>query len=131
MEIVIKLKTTKKTSIRICIVLGNPKPLWNAVKMANDINQKNIPKFMRKAGVEIDPSNVSESFADFLDNKVKNIVSSCIIDKNVYNGRRITNESNNKNFINQETFIEALRSIKIKNCKGYNRIPQRIFYKGK
>ena len=70
--------------------------------MAKDINQNEIPKIIRKAGVEINPGNVSESFAEFFDKKVKSIVSSCTIDENVYNGRRIIPNSNNKNFVNYD-----------------------------
>ena len=130
-EIIIKLKNVKKTSIRRCIIPGNSKSLWNAVKMAKDINPNEIPKIIRKAGVEINPGNVSESFAEFFDKKVKSIVSSCTIDENVYNGRRIIPNSNNKNFVNYDNCMEALRSIKIKNCEGYDRIPQRILNEGK
>ena len=99
--------------------------------MAKDINQNDIPEIIRKAGIEINPCNVSESFADFFDNKVKNIVSSCIVDENVYNGKRIIHNNKNKNFVNHDTCMEALRSIKINNCEGYDRIPQRILNAGK
>ena len=84
------------------------------MKTAKDINQNDIPKIIRKSGVEIDPDRVSESFAEFFDDKVKNIVNSCTIDDSVYNGRRIIHKSDDKNFINSDTCMEALRSIKIK-----------------
>ena len=71
--------------------------------MAKDINHNDIPKIMRKAGTNADPKGVSESFADFFDNKVKNIVNSCVVDENVYNGRRIIHNNNNKNFVNHDT----------------------------
>ena len=130
-DIIIKLKNIKRSSIRRCIVPGNSKSLWNAVKTAKDINQNDIPHILRKAGEEIDRNGISESFAAFFDNKVKTIVSSCTIDENVYNGRRIINNNDDKDFINSVTCMEALKSIKIKNSEGYDRIPQRILNEGR
>ena len=74
------------------------------MKTAKDINLNNIPKIMRKAGTNVDPKDVSESFADFFDNKVKNIVNSCVVDENVNNGRIIIHNNNNKNFVNHNAY---------------------------
>ena len=52
-----------------------------------------------------------------------------MLDNEVYNGRRkITCESHN--FMSMENIVKAFKSIKIKNCEGYDRIPQRVLIEG-
>ena len=51
------------------------------------------------------------------------------MDDDVYNGKRKVN-TNDKNFTTLENVTKAIKSIKIKNCEGYDRIPQRILSEG-
>ena len=77
---------------------------------------------MNHNGRIIPPNEISETFACFLDDKVKTIVESCKVDNDVYNGRSKVSTSD-KNFMTRENVTKAIRSIKIKNCEGYDRIP--------
>ena len=71
----------------------------------------------------------SEVFARFFENKVKEITDSTLVDQQVYNGRR-------KIFATDEMFMSihevetCIKSIKIKNSEGHDRIPQRILVDG-
>ena len=128
-KIVNLCKINKRNSIRRCIIPGNNKSLWNAVNLAKDVNPNSIPKIMKHNGIEIAVSNLSDAFADFFDKKVKDIVSTCEVDNDVYNGtRKVT--SPNSNFVTIENVNNVLKSMKIKNCEGYDRIPQRILNEG-
>ena len=62
--------------------------------------------------------------------KIKIIVNDNKIDKeNVYNGtKKII--SQNENFVTADNMISVVKTIKIKNCKGHDRIPQRIIIDG-
>ena len=124
-----EIKQSKRSSLRWSLIPGNSKSLWNAVNLAKDINPTQIPTSMYHNGRNILPNEISETFACFFDDKVKTIVESCKVDNDVYNGRSKVN-SNDKNFMTRENVIKAIRSIKIKNCEGYDRIPQRILTEG-
>ena len=71
----------------------------------------------------------SECFASYFEQKVKKITESTIIDHQVYSGKR-------KLFAGCEMFMstqevdKCIRSIKLKNSEGYDRIPQRILVDG-
>ena len=108
---------------------GNSKSLWNAVNLAKDINPNVIPENMSDNGISIDPSGLIDAFAEFFDKKVKLIVETCRVNDNVYNGTRKV-DGLESNFMTTRHVHDALNSIKIKNCEGYDRIPQRILIEG-
>ena len=56
-------------------------------------------------------------------------MNSAEIDPAIYNGNKKI-DGNNKMFMNREWISECLRSIKIKNTEGFDRIPQRILVDG-
>ena len=85
--------------------------------------------WMRLGGINIEESNRSNAFAEFFDEKVKKTVLSCKVDNNVYNGQQKVNCVNDI-FMTLENVFKAMKSIKIKNSEGYDRIPQRIFNEG-
>ena len=122
-------KQLKRNSIRRSLVPGNSKSLWNAVNLAKDINPNVIPENMSDNGISIDPSGLSDAFAEFFDKKVKSIVETCRVNDNVYNGTRKV-DGLESNFMTTKHVHDALNSIKIKNCEGYDRIPQRILIEG-
>ena len=128
-EIRLDLKNSKKSIIRRSLVPGSSKSLWNAVNLAKDINPNEIPPKMKIAGKTIHTDDLSESFAEFFDNKVKRIVETCEVDSSVYNGKRKLN-CNTENFMTVENVSNAMKSVKIKNCEGYDRIPQRVLNEG-
>ena len=63
------------------------------------------------------------------ENKIKNIVNTTAIDPNVYNGARKVNEQN-KNIMTPENIRKAIRTSKLKNSEGFDRITQRILIDG-
>ena len=128
-EILMELKNSKKACVRRSLVAGNSKSLWNAVNYARDININDIPQAMKLEGKLINNLDLSNSFAEYFDNKVKKIVESCRVDEEVYNGNcKVTCPS--LNFMTLENISRAMKSIKVKNSEGFDRIPQRIFNEG-
>ena len=120
----------KAKRVRKAIIPGNTKSLWNAVKIARDVNVSNLPNILYKNGVEIPAGNVADSFAGFFDKKIRDIVDEVSIDINVYNGKRKINECGSKNFMDPDSVKECILSLKIKNAEGFDRIPQRILVDG-
>ena len=47
------------------------------------------------------------------------------IDPSIYNGNRKVN-SDSKFFMSESDIVFCIKSIKIKNCEGIDRIPQRV-----
>jgi hypothetical protein len=73
--------------------------------------------------------DVCESFAKFFEAKVNDIVKDTIIDPTVHSGvRRIY--ANDNMFMTRENIINSVKSLKIKNSEGYDRIPQRVLIDG-
>ena len=70
-----------------------------------------------------------DCFAEFFRDKVKSLSDQAQVSGTVYNGRKKVN-SNEKMFMSMDDIIECVKSIKIKNCEGYDRIPQRILVDG-
>ena len=104
---------------------GNSKSLWTAVKIAKDTGCAQIPNNMNLKGVPVVGSGISDCFAKFFDEKVKNIVGKVKIDENVYNGNRKI-VAGDLNFMTKQDIIECVKMLKMKNSEGYDRIPQRI-----
>ena len=84
---------------------------------------------MNLNGTSIANENLAEAFADMFEIKVKDIVTTTSIEANVYNGyKKITVED--KNFMTPANIISAIKSLKLKNSEGFDRIPQRILIDG-
>jgi hypothetical protein len=119
----------KTNEVRRGIVPGNSKTLWNAVKKAKNINITQLPDKLTLNSIEIPDNNQAETFAEFFSKKVKNIVNECKIDASVYNGTRKIN-SESQDFMTPENIVIAIKSLKVKNCEGFDRIPVRILIDG-
>ena len=76
----------RKFKVRKGILPGNSKTLWSAVNIAKNNGHNVIPENMCQHNVPV--VNISESFAEFFDKKVSNIVNQTVISDNVYSGRR-------------------------------------------
>ena len=74
-------------------------------------------------------NNAPDAFADFFSNKVITLTNEAKVNENVYNGK-LKVQATVKNFMTYDAIMECLKSIKIKNCEGYDRIPQRILADG-
>ena len=79
--------------------------------------------------IEIPKTETQQAFAQFFSNKVNNIVNEVTINNKIYNGCRKVN-SENHFFMSSTDLKECIKNIKIKNCEGYDRIPQRILADG-
>ena len=77
----------------------------------------------------IPESNLPDAFADFFMSKTTSIVNETLIENDVYNGQRKLHVDND-DFMLPQDIINAVKSIKIKNCEGYDRIPQRVLIDG-
>lgn len=104
-EIFFETKGTRKSSIRKMLVLGNPESLWNVASMAKNSNVNDIPPCMKIGNVEVDNSDLAETFADYYDKKFKNIVKMCKVDQDVYNGKKLS--CVNSNFVNHNSVVRA------------------------
>ena len=119
----------KRKQVRRGILPGNSRTLWKAVNIAKNLNSNELPAKMYESGIEISNDNLPDVFAKFFDNKVKTIVNEMDVDFNVYNGKKLVN-SLNANFMCEKDVLNAIMSLKTKNCEGYDRIPQRFFTDG-
>ena len=119
----------KRKKIRLGIIPGNNKSLWTSVKRAKDLNTQKIPDEMFSNNAQIAIKEIPDAFASFFKTKISDIVNESRINNNVYNGRRKVN-ANDEHFMNELDIKNAILSVKIKNCEGYDRIPQRILVDG-
>ena len=79
--------------------------------------------------IQIDENNLPDTFAEFFMSKTAKIVNDTVIGPNVYNGQsKLFVES--EDFVSPEDIVKAVKSLKIKNCEGHDRIPQRILIDG-
>ena len=121
------IKKTK--SIRRKITPGNSKSLWDAVKIAKDVNNPKLPKSMFHNGIKIPEANLADSFAELFKSKVQDIVNEQVISNNVYNGKKKIN-ANTLDFMTETNVLQAIKSLKPKYSEGYDRIPVKILYDG-
>ena len=84
---------------------------------------------MSLAGRSVDEHERSDYFAAFFSDKVEKITRETIVDQNVYNGYRKL-AADNQMFMSFSEVEKCIKSIKIKNCEGYDRIPQRVLNEG-
>jgi hypothetical protein len=75
----------KANDVRKAIIPGNTGSLWKAVGAAKDVHNFQLPKSLFKSGNLIKNEDVSETFAGYFDNKIKDVLSDIAIDPTVYN----------------------------------------------
>ena len=119
----------KRNNVRRKIVPGNSKSLWSAVNAAHDNGSSTLPDCMTLEGRAVCEHERSDCFANFFENKVKQITEETLIDPGVYNGIRKIFASNEM-FMSVMEVEKCIKSIKIKNCEGFDRIPQRVLVDG-
>ena len=124
-----QIKYDKIQNVRRGIIPGNSKSLWHAVKKSKDINLTNLPDTLTLNGQKINEIDLPDAFAEFFSKKVKTIVNDCVVDDSVYNGSKKL-DANSINFMTSENVSAAIKSLKAKNCEGFDRIPVRIITDG-
>ena len=119
----------RKQKVRRRIVPGNNKSLWDAVRIAKDIEPTPLPPTIIKDSVSYERKDAATAFAQFFEEKVKKLEKDLKVQYGVKNGRRIL-KSEEINFMTLERITECLNEMKIKNCEGYDRIPLRVLKEG-
>ena len=119
----------KSNSVRRNIIPGNSKSLWDAVNIAKDINIPKLPEQMYLNDIPIGKNTLPDIFAESFVAKVNTIVDQQSISDNVYHGtRKIV--STPTDFMTELEILKAVKSMKLKNCEGHDRIPLRIIIEG-
>jgi hypothetical protein len=119
----------RKQHVRKKIIPGNNKSLWDAVKIAKDIEPTPLPTTVTKGGLNYSGKDVPAAFSSFLKSKIVDLEENLTTHDGVYNGRKLIN-SEEMNFMTEDKVTECLNELKIKNCEGYDRIPMRILKDG-
>ena len=122
-------RTQKKNEIRKSLRPGDSKSLWKAVNVAKDLNPETIPTNLTEESTPIPPSKIPDAFAKFFESKVTKIFNESNIDPHIYDGKRKIN-AESKFFMTESDIKSCIKTIKIKNCEGIDRIPQRILVDG-
>jgi hypothetical protein len=120
---------SRTNNVRKAITPGNTKSLWQAVKIARDVHTSNYPNEMFASNVQVPKSELSNTFAKFFDNKIKDVMSTVSYDEQVYNGKRLVN-SEDKMFMDTCSIRDCIQTLKPKNSEGFDRIPQRVLKDG-
>ena len=128
-EIKLFYHSSKSKKVRRGIIPGNSKSLWSAVRIAKDQNVPTFPSTILMNGVPINDKIVPDSVAMFFDNKVRGLIRDADINEDVYNGRHKLH-SECKFFMTGVDITNCVKSLKVKNSEGYDRIPQRVLIDG-
>ena len=72
----------EKRNVRRNIIPGNSKSLWKAVNIVKDVNIESLQPEMFLNDILKEPSDLPDTFADFFERKVNQIVESVNIDEN-------------------------------------------------
>ena len=87
--------------------------MWNAVNASKDVGSTPLPNVMSFAGNVVSGNELSQCFADFFDQKVKEIVGNVRVDAAVYNGERIVTAIDSM-FMSRQDIIQCMVNIKVK-----------------
>jgi hypothetical protein len=117
---------SNKKKIRNKILQGGQRGLWDAVKMAQNKPQNQIPEKMIYNDQELETDgSLAQGFADFFKQKVKKITESTKIEQNVFNGTTKTT-MDSKNFFNEEKVSAVMKNLKDKSSYGSDNIPIKV-----
>lgn len=116
--------------IRNKVLRGGQKGLWDAVKLAQNKHQNQLPREM-KLGDAIfgNDQDIAEGFADFFKEKVDTIIQETLIDQNVFNGSKKVDVAA-QNFFTEENVRNAFVNLKDKSSYGIDNIPVKILRDG-
>jgi hypothetical protein len=117
---------SNKKNIRNKILQGGQRGLWDAVKMAQNKPQNQIPEKMiyNNEKLETDES-LAQGFADFFRQKVEKITESTTIEQNVFNGKTKTN-ADSGNFFTEEKVSAVMKNLTDKSSYGSDNIPVKV-----
>ena len=115
----------KATIIRKKINSNNKGDLWKAVKIAKNKSTNDIPSNLTCNNIEVDATNVANTFAGFFHDKIETIKNDLTLDQNVYNGKNKLLVVD-RFFMKETDIYECLATLKSKCCEGYDRIPSKV-----
>jgi hypothetical protein len=79
--------------------------------------------------IEIPLDKLPDRFASFFYNKIEKLLEEVNIDENIHNGlNKVT--CTNFDFMDMESVISCMKSLKTKNSEGFDRIPQKVLVDG-
>jgi hypothetical protein len=119
----------RRMHVRSKIIPGNNKSLWDAVKIARDIEPTTLPETLTRDGISYDRMAAPMAFSKYFKSKISVLEESATIDEEIWNGEKIIN-SESVNFMTPERVEECLKNLKSKNCEGPDRLPLRILKDG-
>jgi exonuclease III len=119
----------RRMHVRSKIIPGNNKSLWDAVKIARDIEPTPLPAMLTRDGINYDRKSAPEAFSKYFKTKISTLEEGTTIDEEMWNGEKIIN-SESINFMTPERVEECLKNLKSKNCEGPDRLPLRILKDG-
>ena len=70
-----------------------------------------------------------DSIGEFFNVKVRGLVDDTVMDRNVYNGK-LKLQSESMFFMDYDSIVDCVKSLKIKNSEGNDRVPQIILFDG-
>ena len=105
---------------------GGQSGLWDAVKMAQNKPQNQIPSKMLYNGKELETDeSLAQGFADFFKQKVENITKSTTVMQDVFNGEKKV-DADSENFFTEEKVKEVMKTLKDKSSYGLDNIPVKV-----
>jgi endonuclease/exonuclease/phosphatase family metal-dependent hydrolase len=117
---------SNRKKIRNKILQGGQKGLWEAVKMAQNKPQDQIPRKMMYNNQELETDEeMAQGFADFFKQKVEKITNGTAINPNVYNGAERP-ATDTENFFTEEKVSAVMRDLKDKSSYGPDNIPVKV-----
>ena len=119
-----------KKRIRKKVLQNRQKGLWEAVKMAQNRSQNQIPTKMSYRNKELNTNqSIAQSYADFFREKVERITSETTIGIDVFNGTKKTN-AEPENFFTEENVMTVMKNLKDKSSYGPDNIPVKVLKDG-
>ena len=101
----------RRMHIRRKIIPGNNKSLWDAVKIAEDIEPTPLPPILTRNGTSYDRMAAPTAFSEYFKSKISVIEESMTIDEDMWNGEKIINSESN-NFMTPERVEDCLKNLK-------------------
>ena len=103
----------RRQHVRRKIIPGNNKSLWDAVKIAKDLEPTPLPSTVVMGGIGYSGKEIASAFSEHFISKIEGLKSDTRINSGVYNGRKIIN-SEEINFMTADKVHVCLKELKIK-----------------
>jgi hypothetical protein len=101
----------KKSLVRSKIIPNNSKSLWDAVKLAKNLNIQNLPDKPSLDDAWVDLGQLLDVFADHFKSKVDNIKHETELNETIYNGKQKIRPEK-LNLTSNNNFKECVNSLK-------------------